>query len=638
MFPSRSWPPWCHVPPSRINQPSRRARASRPNITTYRRSDSVAPPLSRRVTAPPPPAGLSCIDVEAVVEFEYKAQQHDELTLAVGDIISNIQKNERGWWQGELAGRRGLFPDNFVREIKRVACPITEAKKPNEVSKNNIAAGRDIWMVQKGENVGRGWCVATFSYTPQHKDELELKPGDVIEIMEEVEEGWWEGRLNGKMGMFPSNFTREYVEEAKDQEGRPNTPDSGSGTGVTLSPKTQSKEPECGSLRLLDSGETQPEQLRAPVFGDILRDKHSPCSMNQDGGVEKVQGMTSAEAVGKVKAREFCKGIFSYEAQNEDELSIKEGDIVAIINKECADPGWWQGELQGRQGLFPDNFVRLLVLEEEEEMVKPMKPPPQYSSAAHTKAENKPDDKTIPPDQRESLTQKGEDNVDELKPGVGIQKHDRPAIPPKNPLLLKPTKVLGQPAIDSAKPPQKAEEPPVARIQSAGGTSMPKQGGLDQHIEVEDFDSIVTTSEKLNHLTASRPRVTDRRPRTQGLQHFTASCPDLSDTPKAEEKDEEQRSTSKKASEIRLLLKPKPAMIPPSGAFSSHGPDTKSRSESVSMEELRTQLRDLRGAVELMGKQHKKEIKQLMNELDEEKKIRLSLQMEVAHIKKTLSK
>nr|XP_023693683.1 SH3 domain-containing kinase-binding protein 1-like isoform X2 [Paramormyrops kingsleyae] len=573
--------------------------------------------------------------VEAVVEFEYKAQQHDELTLVVGDIISNIHKNEGGWWQGELAGRRGLFPDNFVKEIKRVECPMTEAKKPNEVSKNNSAAGHDIWMVQKGENVRRRWCMATFSYTPQHKDELELKPGDVIEITEEVEEGWWEGRLNGKMGMFPSNFTRKYAEDAEDQDGCPSAPDSSSGTGVKLSPETQSKEPECGSLRLVNSSEIQPEQLRAPAFGDILRDKHS--SMNQDGGMEKVREMTNAEAVGKIKAREFCKAMFSYEAQNEDELSIKEGDIVAIINKECVDPGWWQGELQGRQGIFPDNFVRLLVLDEE--TVKPKKPPPQDPSAAHSKAgENKPDDKKISLDRRESLTQKGDDKVDELKPGVDIQKSGRPAIPPKKPLLLKPTKLLGQPAIDSVMPPQKPEKPSVARIQSAGGNSMPKQGGLDQHIEVEDFDSIVTTSEKLNHLTATRPRVADRRPRTQGLQHFTASCPDLSDTPKAEEKDEEQCSTSKKAFGIRLLLPPKPAMIPPSGAFSSHGPDTKSRSESVSVEELRTQLRDLRGTVELMGKQHKKEIKQLMNELDEEKKIRLSLQMEVAHIKKTLSK
>lgn len=53
--------------------------------------------------------------MEAIVEFDYQAQHDDELTIAVGDIISNIRKDEGGWWEGELEGRRGLFPDNFVR-------------------------------------------------------------------------------------------------------------------------------------------------------------------------------------------------------------------------------------------------------------------------------------------------------------------------------------------------------------------------------------------------------------------------------------------------------------------------------------------------------------------------------------------
>lgn len=53
--------------------------------------------------------------VEAVVEFDYEAQQDDELSLTVGDIIVNIRRDDGGWWEGELGGRRGLFPDNFVR-------------------------------------------------------------------------------------------------------------------------------------------------------------------------------------------------------------------------------------------------------------------------------------------------------------------------------------------------------------------------------------------------------------------------------------------------------------------------------------------------------------------------------------------
>lgn len=49
------------------------------------------------------------------MEFDYKAQHDDELTIAVGDIITHIRKEDGGWWEGQLKGRRGLFPDNFVR-------------------------------------------------------------------------------------------------------------------------------------------------------------------------------------------------------------------------------------------------------------------------------------------------------------------------------------------------------------------------------------------------------------------------------------------------------------------------------------------------------------------------------------------
>ncbi|XP_075469202.1 SH3 domain-containing kinase-binding protein 1-like [Ascaphus truei] len=48
---------------------------------------------------------------------------------------------------------------------------------------------------------------------PQNEDELELKVGEFIDVLGEVEEGWWEGVLNGKTGMFPSNFIKDIGTE-----------------------------------------------------------------------------------------------------------------------------------------------------------------------------------------------------------------------------------------------------------------------------------------------------------------------------------------------------------------------------------------------------------------------------------------
>ena len=46
----------------------------------------------------------------------------------------------------------------------------------------------------------------TFDYEPENPDELKLTVGDILTVIKKEEEGWWEGDLNGKTGMFPSNF------------------------------------------------------------------------------------------------------------------------------------------------------------------------------------------------------------------------------------------------------------------------------------------------------------------------------------------------------------------------------------------------------------------------------------------------
>lgn len=50
-----------------------------------------------------------------------------------------------------------------------------------------------------------------FSYSPIHEDELKLNVGDIITVVGEEEEGWWRGKLNGKAGVFPSNFIEEII-------------------------------------------------------------------------------------------------------------------------------------------------------------------------------------------------------------------------------------------------------------------------------------------------------------------------------------------------------------------------------------------------------------------------------------------
>lgn len=58
--------------------------------------------------------------------------------------------------------------------------------------------------------------------------------------------------------------------------------------------------------------------------------------------------------------RELCKVLFPYTPANDDELELREGEIIAILSRELPDKGWLKGELKGKIGVFPDNFVVLI--------------------------------------------------------------------------------------------------------------------------------------------------------------------------------------------------------------------------------------------------------------------------------------
>uniref|UniRef100_UPI00398F1B32 SH3 domain-containing kinase-binding protein 1 isoform X2 n=1 Tax=Pristiophorus japonicus TaxID=55135 RepID=UPI00398F1B32 len=669
--------------------------------------------------------------MEAIVEFAYKAQHEDELTISVGDIVTNIKKEDGGWWEGELDGRRGLFPDNFVREKKKDVKKESQPMKPTEMlgdecSNGSVVSSNDTTLKspRKAEKIRSRRCQVAFSYAPQNEDELELKIGEIIEVLGEVEEGWWEGILNGKSGMFPSNFIKELSgqqeETASTQEDttlKTNIKDRGSPEQDATDGTGEKSDGSNGAI----ATEIQPKKIKGFGFGDIFKDKPiklRPRSMEIEldhGTIDKPSGRKLPSAVSsqepiksepesRPKGKEYCKVLFPYEAQNEDELTIREGEIVIIINKECADAGWWEGEINGKRGVFPDNFVKLLPPDFEKE--RPKKPPPPSAPAIKplpgpkfdgSLVDKKNEAKRIPPERPDSLPTRIEDKEEKSErdqKSIELSKPSVPAIPPKKPLPPK-TNSLNRP---NTLPPKRPERPaaPAAHARSDSdpkselgvpalflSTSERETLEKTNDIDVASFDSLVSSTEKLNHPTTSRPKASGRRPPSQVFTSPSLSSPDYLDSPTSQEEEREDHerieldSNTTKVKEVvrkapraipalpvsdKTLL-PKPgAPILPSGnnahvsavhsfhhgltsaagqrpnSPSQYSTDLKPKSDKSQdpIEEVRAQLKELRSFIEMMKSQHKKEITQLMNELDEEKKIRISLQLEVEGIKKAL--
>ncbi|XP_034341148.1 SH3 domain-containing kinase-binding protein 1 isoform X6 [Arvicanthis niloticus] len=541
-------------------------------------------------------------------------------------------------------------------------------------SGNSLLSSETILRTNKRGERRRRRCQVAFSYLPQNDDELELKVGDIIEVVGEVEEGWWEGVLNGKTGMFPSNFIKELSGESDElgisqdeqlsKSSLRETTGSESDGGDSSSTKSE------GANGTVATAAIQPKKVKGVGFGDIFKDKPiklRPRSIEVENDflpIEKTIGKklppatstpdpAKTEMDNRTKTKDYCKVIFPYEAQNDDELTIKEGDIVTLINKDCIDVGWWEGELNGRRGVFPDNFVKLLPPDFDKEGNRPKKPPPPSAPVIKQGAgttERKHEIKKIPPERPETLPNRTEEKErTEREPKLDLQKPSVPAIPPKKPRPPK-TNSLNRPG---ALPPRRPERPvgPLthtradnSKIDLAGNTL---SGILDKDhsdrsndIDLEGFDSVISSTEKLSHPTTSRPKATGRRPPSQSLTSVSDNKGSLPPRPGTM-----AAASSGPASLSSVASSPMSSSLGIAGQrasspslFSTEGkPKMESAvSSQAAIEELKMQVRELRTIIETMKDQQKREIKQLLSELDEEKKIRLRLQMEVNDIKKAL--
>ncbi|XP_070618392.1 proline-serine-threonine phosphatase-interacting protein 1 [Erythrolamprus reginae] len=75
---------------------------------------------------------------------------------------------------------------------------------------------------------------------------------------------------------------------------------------------------------------------------------------------QRADGVYAAIHVAEVNADidQDYRALYDYTAQNEDELDIRAGDIVNII--EAGEDGWWTVELDGQQGLVPGSYLERL--------------------------------------------------------------------------------------------------------------------------------------------------------------------------------------------------------------------------------------------------------------------------------------
>ncbi|XP_042360790.1 GRB2-related adapter protein 2a [Plectropomus leopardus] len=97
----------------------------------------------------------------------------------------------------QLAKRAGLEERAHTIGHTGRSSPITAAYPPRRTSETMPLPQRASTMQVK----------ALYAFTAEEDDELGFNAGDIIEVMDRSDASWWKGRLRGKSGLFPANYT-----------------------------------------------------------------------------------------------------------------------------------------------------------------------------------------------------------------------------------------------------------------------------------------------------------------------------------------------------------------------------------------------------------------------------------------------
>ncbi|NXG77329.1 SRBS1 protein, partial [Baryphthengus martii] len=237
----------------------------------------------------------------ARAKFDFKAQTLKELPLQKGDIVYIYKQIDQNWYEGEHHGRVGIFPRSYIELL-----PPAEKAQPKKPS--------PLQVLEYGD------AIAKFNFNGDTQVEMSFRKGERITLIRRVDENWYEGKISGtnRQGIFPVTYVevlkRPVVKNAIDYPDPP----------MSISPNR--------------SRTASPQQPQA-----------------QHQGASPDRSQTPRDIVS-------YQALYSYTPQNDDELELRDGDIVDVMEK--CDDGWFVGtSRRTRQfGTFPGNYVKLLYL------------------------------------------------------------------------------------------------------------------------------------------------------------------------------------------------------------------------------------------------------------------------------------
>uniref|UniRef100_A0A8C4GYA8 Intersectin-1 n=1 Tax=Dicentrarchus labrax TaxID=13489 RepID=A0A8C4GYA8_DICLA len=307
--PTSAQQPMTTPPPA----PGHNSSSTSSTNSNWLRQRSAFTPATMTTGSSPSPVlgqGEKVEGLQAQALYPWRAKKDNHLNFNKNEIITVLEQQDM-WWLGELqTGQRGWFPKSYVKLISATMPAPVGAPAPE--------------------------YVAMYTYESSEQGDLSFQQGDIVMVTRK-EGDWWTGMVGGKTGVFPSNYVKPRD----------------SASEVRLCSEHKRVDQNCWCVCGLFS-------QQGNICDHCYLNFVSVCSLwDQQGRQALKKEINFFFFFLSVSLSEIAQviGMYDYVAQNDDELAFQKGQVITVLNKDDCD--WWKGELNGREGLFPSNYVKL---------------------------------------------------------------------------------------------------------------------------------------------------------------------------------------------------------------------------------------------------------------------------------------
>nr|XP_009674988.1 PREDICTED: sorbin and SH3 domain-containing protein 2 isoform X13 [Struthio camelus australis] len=266
--------------------------------------------------------------------YDFKAQTSKELSFKKGDTVYILRKIDQNWYEGEHHGRVGIFPISYVEKLSP-----PEKAQP----------ARPPPPAQIGEI---GEAVAKYNFSADTNVELSLRKGDRVILLKRVDQNWYEGRIPGtnRQGIFPVSYVEVIKKNAsKSTDDYPDPPVPQSYSSDRIHHLSSTKADLKREIFVMGKPPRSPVMTKRSRSSPVRGHSYSHRPQRPVFAHENIH--TGGEPF---------QALYNYTPRNEDELELREGDVIDVMEK--CDDGWFVGTSRRTKffGTFPGNYVKRL--------------------------------------------------------------------------------------------------------------------------------------------------------------------------------------------------------------------------------------------------------------------------------------